>query len=144
MRSAATTSIVARSATVRGLRSLSSRITSSMVTLVGSGAVWASAERLVSTASDAATSASPRNLLIVDLDCRYLANERAVEGGKHEQRDGDGRDKPADDHDGERTLGLAADAGRDRHRRQAEDREHRRHEHRAEAAGGAVRQRGHQ
>src|ERR1700687_2445157 len=99
MPSAATTSIVARSAIVRGLRSLSSLSTSSMVTLVGSGAAgFCCACAVAATAMMiAAASPSPIGLFILDLDSRHPANDEAVGGGEHEQGDGDRRKQSADD-----------------------------------------------
>src|SRR5205085_8496859 len=140
IRSAAATSIDARSAIVRGLRSIRSRRTSSIVTSAGSAAVCADATP--ATRTNARTLiATRRTLLILHLERRDAPHDKAVDGWQHEERDRDRGHEAADDHDRKRLLRFAADAAGDRHRREAEDGEHRRHQYRAEPARGTVRKR---
>src|SRR5690242_12387499 len=104
MRSAAATSIDARSAAVRGLRSFISRSTSSMVTVAGSGVVCANnAIGLQNTVSASAVQKRP-GLFILHLDRWHPANDEAVRRGQNEQSHGDCGDETADDHDGKRPL----------------------------------------
>src|SRR5689334_11043197 len=108
-RSAAATSIDARSATVRGLRSLNSRITSSSVTVAGSGDCCASAVVCGMPSSVKTRRPIRRTLLLLDFDRGHATTNHTVNGRQHEQRHPYGGDEAADDDHGERPLCFAAD-----------------------------------
>jgi hypothetical protein len=71
-----------------------------------------------------------------------LGSRHVVDRGQEEQRDHERGDHAADDDERERALRLAADAGGDRHRQQAEQREQRGHQHRAQLFDAALDHRG--
>src|SRR3954464_1559603 len=67
-----------------------------------------------------------------------LGGGHVVHRRQHQERDHERGNHAADDHERERTLGLATDPGGKRHWEEAKKREQRRHEHRAQLFDGAL------